>query len=120
MNDMKPRTITLVLWAAISVQGLSQTKPAGVTDSNTALHAMQPDYEVPYGPAKAEEITAVLNRLYTYLDASTSARVADRSAKAEITDMKKLTPETNFEQGVFRLISYEWGLPMVQCSLPEK
>jgi rhamnogalacturonyl hydrolase YesR len=65
---------------------------------------------VPYGPVKAEDITAVLNRVYTYLDASTPAKVIDRQTKAEISDMTKLTSGANFEQGVFRLISYEWGV----------
>jgi len=81
-----------------------------ITDSNTPLHAMQPDYPVPYGPVKAEDITAVLNRIYSYLDASTPAKVIDSKTKAEITDMTKLTVDAVFEPGVFRLISYEWGV----------
>src|SRR4030042_13832 len=89
---------------------LSQTTPQRVTDSNTPLHALQPDYPVPYGPAKAEDITVVLNRLYSYLDASTPAKVIDSKTKAEITDMSGLTQDAIFEQGVFRLISYEWGV----------
>ncbi|MBG0860852.1 MAG: glycoside hydrolase family 88 protein [Bacteroidales bacterium] len=81
-----------------------------ITDSNTALHAMQPDYTVPYGPSDAGEIVAVLNLIYNYIDASTPANVVDRQTNAAITDMSKLTPDANFEQGVFRLISYEWGV----------
>jgi rhamnogalacturonyl hydrolase YesR len=81
-----------------------------ITDSNTPLHALQPDYQVPYGPAKAEDITAVLNRIYSYLDASTPAKVIDSKTKAEINDLTKLTGDAVFEPGVFRLISYEWGV----------
>jgi rhamnogalacturonyl hydrolase YesR len=89
---------------------LSQTIPQKVTDSNTPLHALQPDYPVPYGPAKAEDITAVLNRLYSYLDASTPAKVIDSKTKAGINDLTNLTGDAVFEPGVFRLISYEWGV----------
>lgn len=89
---------------------LSQTTSQRVTDSNTPLHALQPDYPVPYGPAKAEDITSTLNRLYSYLDASTPAKVVDSKTKTEITDMSGLTKDAIFEQGVFRLISYEWGV----------
>jgi len=108
---MKTKTITLILLAGLSIQALSQ-QPAQqrITDANTALHALQPDYPVPYGPAKAEEITAILNRVWSFLDVSTPAKVIDRQTKAEITDMAKLTPSAIFEPGVFRLISYEWGV----------
>ncbi len=92
--------------AAMSAQQSQQR----VTDSNTALHAMQPDYHVPYGPAKAEDISAVLDRIYKFLDETTPPKVIDRQTKAEITDMSKLTPGANFAQGTFRLISYEWGV----------
>jgi hypothetical protein len=88
----------------------SQTTPQKVTDSNTPLHALQPDYPVPYGPAKAAEITTVLNRIYSYLDASTPAKVINSKTRAEINDLTILTGDAVFEPGVFRLISYEWGV----------
>jgi len=93
--------------AGMSIPAVSQLK---VTDTNTPLHAMQPDYPVAYGPAKAEDIKAVLNRLFNYLDESTPAKLVDPQTKAEIMDLKKMTPGTVFGQGVFRLISYEWGV----------
>jgi unsaturated rhamnogalacturonyl hydrolase len=88
----------------------SQASQQNVTDSNTPLHALQPDYPVPYGPVKAEEIKSVLNRIYTYLNESTPAKVIDSKTKAEITDISKLSDDAIFEPGVFRLISYEWGV----------
>ena len=88
----------------------AQNLPAKITDSNTPLHLLQPDYPVPYGPAKVEDIVAILNRIYNFLDASTPAKLVDHQTKIEITDMSKLTPESGFEPGVFRLISYEWGV----------
>jgi unsaturated rhamnogalacturonyl hydrolase len=100
--------VFLILFQSLPI--LSQTTSQKVTDSNTPLHALQPDYQVPYGPAKAEDITAVLNRIWSYLDASTPARVIDSKTKAEINDLTKLTVDAVFEPGVFRLISYEWGV----------
>ncbi len=81
-----------------------------VTDVNTPLHAIQPDYKIPYGAPKAEDILAVMNRVFDYVDASTPSGVIDRQTKAEISDLSKLTPGTAFAPGVFRLISYEWGV----------
>jgi rhamnogalacturonyl hydrolase YesR len=107
---MKTRIVFLLLFALISVKALPQLTQEKVTDSNTALHLLPPDYPVPYGPAGTEEITKVLNRIFTYLEASTPAKVIDRQSKNEITDLAKLTPEAIFEPGVFRLISYEWGV----------
>ncbi len=107
---MKKRIIIILLSAGLSYPLLSQVTPAKVTDSNTALHLLQPDYPVPYGPQKTEDILAVLNRIYEFLDVSTPAKVIDRQTKTELTDLTKLTSGSIFEPGVFRLISYEWGV----------
>jgi unsaturated rhamnogalacturonyl hydrolase len=107
---MKTTIIIILLSVGLSSPLLSQVTLSKVTDSNTALHLLPPDYPVPYGPMKTEDITVVLNRIYTFLDASTPAKVIDRQSKNEITDLTKLTPEAIFEPGVFRLISYEWGV----------
>ncbi len=107
---MKTRIIILLLSIGLTYPMLSQVTPAKVTDSNTPLHLLPPDYQVPYGPQKTEDIVAVLNRVFAYVDASTPARVIDRETKTEIKDLSKLTPGAIFEPGVFRLISYEWGV----------
>ena len=107
---MKPNSFIplLIVWLTMPV--LSQETTVKITDSNTALHAIQPDYKIPYGPVKAEDITAVLNRLFEYIDTSTPAIVIDKQTGTAIADMRKLTPNTVLKQGVFRLISYEWGV----------
>ncbi|MGD0340230.1 MAG: glycoside hydrolase family 88 protein [Bacteroidales bacterium] len=107
---MKDKIVTMLIISALSITTFSQTNPQKVTDSNTALHAIQPDYQVPYGPVKAESVTAVLDRIFTYLDLSTPAKIIDRQTNNEITDFSKMTPGTNFAPGLFRLISYEWGV----------
>ncbi len=107
---MKIRIIIIILSMGIYYPLLSQTTPLKVTDSNTALHLLAPDYPVPYGPRKTEDITEVLNRIYSFLNTSTPAKVIDRQSKAEINDPSKLSPDVIFQPGVFRLISYEWGV----------
>jgi len=74
----KKLVIMIALLTASFIHGAAQETAVKITDSNTPLHAMRPEYPVPYGPAAAEEIKAVLNRLYTYLDTSTPARMIDR------------------------------------------
>jgi unsaturated rhamnogalacturonyl hydrolase len=102
--------LLIAIFFSSLIPSLSQNNPVKVTDSNTALHLLKPDYPVPYGPAKTEDITEVLNCIYTFLDTSTPAKVIDRQTKIEITDLSKLTNSAIFEPGVFRLISYEWGV----------
>lgn len=102
--------LTAALATFVHCPLLSQEAQMKITDSNTALHALQPDYPVPYGPMSQEDVTAVLSRIFNYLDVSTPPRIIDRQTKAEIRDLKKLTPGAMFEPGVFRLISYEWGV----------
>jgi unsaturated rhamnogalacturonyl hydrolase len=107
---MKLKPIILFLLTLLSIPASPQNAQPVVTDANTALHAIQPDYQVPYGPPVAKDVTAVLNRIFAYLDVSTPAKVIDRQTQAEISDLTKLTPGVNFAPGVFRLISYEWGV----------
>lgn len=87
-----------------------QDKKSVVTDVNAPLHALQPEYPVPYGKIDRESVTEVIKRVYNFLNESTPARVIERESKKEITDLKKLNAEADFEQGSFRLISYEWGV----------
>ena len=102
--------ISIVLLLYTHLKLFSQTQPQKITDSNTPLHALQPEYPVPYGPQKSEEINSILNRIFNYLYSSTPARIIDSNTKADISDLSELTVNSIFEPGVFRLISYEWGV----------
>jgi rhamnogalacturonyl hydrolase YesR len=106
----KKLTLSFIVVCILILNSHAQNLPAKITDSNTPLHLLQPDYPVPYGPAKVEDITTVLNRIYNYLDVSTPAKLIDRRTKVVVTDISKLTQGSVFEAGVFRLISYEWGV----------
>ncbi len=102
--------LSLILISFFLTPARPQISGGKVTDSNTALHALQPDYAVPYGPRKAEEVTAVLNRVLDYLNESTPAGLTDKVTKTRIDDLSNLSVNAIFEPGVFRLISYEWGV----------
>src|SRR4029078_4430172 len=79
-------------------------------DVTAPLHAMQPDYPVPYTVPDAQKVKAVLDRGYNYLDSVTPAAFVNRATGQVITDDGK--PDTNFvfKPGDFRLTSYEWGV----------
>jgi len=111
---MKPTRGALLgivtLLTVLPVQAGAQVPPPKVTDTNTPLHMLQPEYPIPYGPLKAEQITEVLNRVRDYLEASTPARIIHRQTKAEIKDYSRIDSQSMLEPGAFRLISYEWGV----------
>ncbi len=79
-------------------------------DSTTPLHLLKPDYPVPYGQPKVEEVTGVLRRIYTYLDANTPTQLIDKETKKDLTPGGTFNPNAIFKPGDFRLISYEWGV----------
>lgn len=92
-------------------------KPAApkANDTTTPLHALQPDYPVPYDAPKPADITAVLNRIYTYLDAVTPAQLVNAKSGEPITELSRLSDASvragaAFKPGDFRLTSYEWGV----------
>jgi len=98
--------ITLLMIPILCSSPLAQR----VSDTTTALHALQPDYRTPYGSQSIETITAILKRVHGYLDKATPAQLVDRQSQTPITDLKQAAENTIFAQGDFRLISYEWGV----------
>ena len=79
-------------------------------DATTHLHLLQPDYPTPYGTKSIAEITATLDRVFSFLDKNTPAQIVDKKTNIEITNLKKLDENTIFSPGAFRLTSYEWGV----------
>jgi len=103
---LKSSLIAFVFSSGLSVMAQQTSKTNDVT---TPLHLMKPDYPTPYGKPVVEDITKVLSRVYTYLDAVTPAKMVD-GKKDEINDITRLTSDATFAQGDFRLTSYEWGV----------
>jgi rhamnogalacturonyl hydrolase YesR len=87
-------------------------KSQNVTDSNTPLHLLEPDYNTPYGIPLKGEIEDVLSRIYNYLEAVTPPQLVDSKTGETIDDLSKTEPDRTlkFREGDFRLISYEWGV----------
>lgn len=79
-------------------------------DTNTPLHMLQPDYNTPYGTTRPEDVKAVLDRLFNYLDAVTPPQIINQKTGVVINDMKKPDKEAILKPGDFRLQSYEWGV----------
>jgi unsaturated rhamnogalacturonyl hydrolase len=94
----------------VSAAAFAQVKTPAITDFNTPLHALQPDYPVPYGTLKIEQIKSVLDKVYTYLNEVTPMGVIDESTGKELIDFSALNEKSGFVRGDFRLISYEWGV----------
>ena len=81
-----------------------------ITDTNTPLHLLQPDYPVPYGLVQKEEVKEVIDRVRNYLAEVTPTSLVDKNSKQEVKDPKKFNQNTQLKQGDFRLLSYEWGV----------
>jgi rhamnogalacturonyl hydrolase YesR len=81
-----------------------------VNDVTTPLHAMQPDYPVPYGKPEIKEITETLQKIYNYLEKVTPAEIVDTETGIRITDYTQVSEKSQFAKGDFRLTSYEWGV----------
>lgn len=79
-------------------------------DVTTPLHALQPDYPVPYTIPDETGVKNLLDKVFFYLDSVTPPAFIDRVTKKVITNVAN--PDTNiiFKQGDFRLTSYEWGV----------
>jgi rhamnogalacturonyl hydrolase YesR len=86
----------------------AEAKPAN--DVTAPLHLLKADYPTPYGNPSVAEVSKVLDRVFTYLDAATPAQAINAKTKKEITDFSKLDDDTILAPGDFRLTSYEWGV----------
>ena len=80
----------LVIYILISCHPLmAQDVAPGMTDSNTPLHLIQPDYPVPYRIPQTGEIENSLSRIYEYLEAVTPSRLIDNKTGEVINNQKK-------------------------------
>lgn len=89
---------------------MAQKNQEKINDSNTPLHLLAPDYKTPYGELTEAKIKEPLDKVLKYLTQSTPAKIIDKNTKKEITDYSKMDRNSQLEQGLFRLASYEWGV----------
>jgi len=106
---MKCFNTALILACVVIQHTHAQAQPRG-NDTNVPLHALPPAYKIPYGTTRPEDIKAVLDRVFVYLDAETPAVLVNSKTGEVIRDMKKPVAEAIVKPGDFRLTSYEWGV----------
>jgi len=80
------------------------------TDATTPLHQLRPNYPVPYGIPKAEDVRSVLDRVYRYLDSVTPTGFVSEKTGEDVIDLSKIDENTILKRGDFRIVSYEWGV----------
>lgn len=80
------------------------------TDAVTPLHLLKPNYPMPYGIPKEEEVVAVLDRIRQYLDSVTPTGFINEKTGEAVTDASKIDVNTILKRGDFRIVSYEWGV----------
>lgn len=105
----RPLRIATLLACLLPLFASAQQAPK-FNDVTQPLHAMKVNYPTPYGAPEVADVTQVLERVYTYLNAVTPAKVVDGKSKAEITDFSLLNADTILAPADFRLTSYEWGV----------
>jgi len=105
-----PTRFLLALLCLAAAPTFAQQRPAKATDTTTPLHLLKPDYPVPYGIPKPAEVKQVLDRVFTYLDATTPAELVNQKTGAAVTSLKQFSPDVVLKPGDFRLTSYEWGV----------
>lgn len=80
------------------------------TDATTPLHLLKPDYPIPYGIPKQEDVVSVLNRVHGYLNGVTPPAFVNEKTGEVFTDAAKIDANTILQRGDFRIVSYEWGV----------
>jgi rhamnogalacturonyl hydrolase YesR len=71
---------------------------------------MKVDYPVPYEAPSKENVKAVLDRIFNYLDITTPAQMMNKQSGEIVNVIGQLDTNTVVKQGDFRLTSYEWGV----------
>lgn len=102
------KTAIAAMLLPLACQAWAETKPAN--DMTAPLHLMKADYPTPYGNPSIDDVSKVLDRVFTYLDAATPARAINAKTKKEITNFSQIDDDTVLAPGDFRLTSYEWGV----------
>lgn len=98
------------IFLGLSTTLLAQRNVTNANDSNTPLHLLQPDYPVPYGISKTNDIKGTLDRIHGYLNNVTPTAFVNFKTGEVVSDLSKIDENTALQKGDFRLVSYEWGV----------
>ncbi|HJQ32049.1 MAG TPA: glycoside hydrolase family 88 protein [Pyrinomonadaceae bacterium] len=102
--------IKILCLTALLLAQTASAQQSPQTDATTPLHQLRPDYPVPYGVPRPEEISRVLNLVHAYLDASTPTGFVNARTNEPLADLNLINADTILRRGDFRLVSYEWGV----------
>jgi rhamnogalacturonyl hydrolase YesR len=108
MHMKKNECLSLI--AICSIYFLNAQQPAVRNDVTTPLHAMKVDYPVPYEAPSKEQVKAILDKIFNYLDAVTPAQMINKQTGETLKDISQLDTNSMVKAGDFRLTSYEWGV----------
>ena len=103
------RNLKIILLSLSTVSAVAVLAQNKGTDVTTPLHALRPDYKVPYGAPSIDSVKKVLDKIYNYLDVATPVAIVNKRTGEEVETSKADTGAI-FKQGDFRLTSYEWGV----------
>ncbi len=106
ISDTIRITVIGAFFLFLHVDGLAQHK---ATDATAPLHALQPDYPVPYKIPSVADISFQIEKVYQYLQAVTPAQLVNKQTGNEVA-VTAVDTNTIFKPGDFRLTSYEWGV----------
>jgi unsaturated rhamnogalacturonyl hydrolase len=104
------KLIFLSILIVVNSASFAQRNVINANDSNTPLHLLKPDYPIPYGIPKTEEIKVVLDKIHNYLNEVTPTEFVNTKTGETLTDLSKIDENTALKKGDFRLVSYEWGV----------
>lgn len=115
VKTIAPATSRLLMGALIlALNASAQEAPApqekGPAAKDALLHTLTVNYPTPYRAMETVEVKAVLDRVFTYLDASTPAELISKTTGAPIAKLDQPDPDAVLKPGDFRLTSYEWGV----------
>lgn len=104
------RLSCFIVFLLLQICAQAQPTKLKSNDTNTPLHALQPNYPVPYLTPSEASIVQVLDKIYTYLDANTFASLVNKKTGADIASLNSVDTNAILKPGDFRLTSYEWGV----------
>lgn len=99
-----------IVFIVLSLQsGIAAFSQNPKNDVTTPLHALQPDYKIPYGAPSKDSVKKVLDKILRYLEAVTPVELVNKKT-GELVSLNNADTNSIFKQGDFRLSSYEWGV----------
>ena len=110
MKRSRIMIVCFLIITAILLPVHAQDTTGKITDSNTPLHLLEPDYTIPYGIPDTKAIKSDMDRILAYLEEVTPAALVDRRTGKKMEDLTAIEQNTEIEKGDFRLTSYEWGV----------